>query len=137
MAATTVRDIITRAMRALNLIGADEDPDAGEASKHLATLNAMALGWDADKVHAGWQTVEISDDFPLEAKHEEGVTYLLAKRIAADSGITLSPDQRALADKGWARLCADYKARDTLRMDDGLRMPSERNFARLPPVGWW
>lgn len=135
--ATTVRDIVTRAMRELNLLGAGEDADAAEAAKHLATLNAMALGWDADKVHAGWQTVELSDDFPLEARHEEGVTYLLVKRMAGARGVDLTREQREMADKGWARLCADYKARDTLRMDAGLGMPSQRSGGVRSPTGWW
>lgn len=124
---TTVRAIVTRTMRELNLIGADEDPDAGEAAKVLAQLNMMALGWTADNIHTGWSTVALSDEFPLDAQHEEGVVYLLAKRVAGSRGQPLTLDQREGAERGLNRLMADYKAMETLRVDSGLQgMPSQR-----------
>jgi hypothetical protein len=124
---TTVRTIVTRALRELNLIGADETPDAGEAAKALASLNAMALGWSADNIHTGWPTVTLSDEFPLDARHEEGVTYLLAKRIAGSRAQALTAEQRSMAELGLSRLMADYKVLETLRVDDGLSvMPSQR-----------
>jgi hypothetical protein len=134
MTATTVRSVVIRALRELNQIGADEDPDAGEAAAALASLNAMALGWSADNIHTGWATVELSDDFPLEPRHEEGVAYLLAKRIAGARGQALTPEQREYAELGLNRLQADYKAVESLRVDAGLaRMPSQRPMSRY---GW-
>jgi len=124
---TTVLTIVTRAMRELNLVGADETPDAGEAAKWLTTLNAMALGWSADNIHTGWATVTLSDDFPLEAKHEEGVVFMLAKRIAGSRSQALTLEQRDAAEQGRSRLSADFKAIEGLRVDDGLQwMPSQR-----------
>lgn len=124
---TTVRTIVTRALRELNLIGADETPDAGEAAKALAALNAMALGWSADNIHTGWSEVTLSDDFPLDARHEEGAVFLLAKRIAGSRGQPLTPQQREYAELGLSRLMADYKTLETLRVDAGLAtMPSQR-----------
>jgi hypothetical protein len=126
---TTVRTIVTRALRDLNLIGADETPDASEAAKALAQLNSLALGWTADNIHTGWSTVELSDDFPLEAKHEEGVVYLLMEKIAGSRGQPLTAEQRKNAEKGLARLMADFKALETLRVDDALQfMPSQRRY---------
>lgn len=131
--AKTVRDVVTLAMRVPNFIGADEDPDSAVAQKAVDILNAMALGWEADHIHTGWPSdTSIEDDFPLEDGHYEGVTYLLAERMAAGRGTTLAPGNQKIAMKGFARLCADYKAAEVLRMDDGLRMPSQRNYSR-----WW
>lgn len=124
---TTVLTIVTRAMRGLNLIGADETPDAGEAAKWLSDLNAMALGWSADNIHTGWATVTLSDDFPLDPKHEEGVTFMLMKRVAGSRGQALTAEQREGAEQGRSRLSADFKAIEGLRVDDGLQwMPSQR-----------
>jgi len=123
----TVQNIVSRAMRELNLISAEEEPDANEASKALSMLNAMALGWSADNIHTGWSTVALTDDFPLEAKHEEGVVALLAERIAGSRGQGLTLGQRALAETGMSRLMADYKEIEPLRADEGLQiMPSQR-----------
>lgn len=131
---TTVQDIVTRAMRGLNLIGADEDPDAGEAAKALGDLNDLALGWSADNIHTGWSEVELTDDFPLEEKHKEGVIYLLIEKIAGGRGQPLTSEQRKGAEKGLARLMADYKALETLRVDEGLQsMPSQRRISG----GWY
>lgn len=127
--AKTVRDAITLAMKVPNYIGADETPDSAEAQKALDILNAMALGWEADHIHTGWPAdTSIEDDFPLEDRHFEGVTYLLAERLAAGRSETLALGNQKIAMKGFARLCADYKAAEVLRMDDGLRMPSQRNY---------
>lgn len=127
---TTVRTIVTRAMRELNQIGADETPDAVEAAKVLSQLNTMAFGWSADNIHTGWSEVALSDEFPLDAKHEEGVTFLLAEKVGGSRGQSLTPEQRKIAEKGLARLMADYKVLETLRVDAGLQsMPSQRRYA--------
>lgn len=126
---STVLDIVTRAHRVLNLTGANESPSSAAAAKALVLLNAMALGWEADNLHTGWATVALSDDFPLEAKHEEGVTYLLVRRIAGDRGMQVTPVQNATAETGFSRLVADYKSFEGLRVDPGLsRLPSQRRW---------
>lgn len=131
MASTTVRDIVTRAMREVNLIGADETPDSGEANKAVDQLNAMAMGWSADSINTGWSTVVLSDYFPLEPRHEEGVTFMLAKRLAGARGTALTPDQMRLAELGENRLASDYKAIEGLRVENGLAMmPSQRPLSR-------
>lgn len=132
---TTVRSVVARAMRELNLIGAGDDPDAAEADKALDMLNAMASGWSADNIHTGWSEVALSDDFPLDERHVEGVIYMLAERIAGSRGQPLTAGQRLGAELGRSRLMADYKVLEWLRVDDGLQaMPSQR---RMIGGGWY
>lgn len=117
---STVLDIVSRALRELNLVGAGDDPDSGLAAKTLDTLNGMGQGWEADGIHAGWPVCTLSDDFPLEPKHEEGVVYLLARRVAGGRGQQLTIPQAAMAETGYSRLVADYKTVENLRFDGGL-----------------
>lgn len=125
--ATQVREIVRDALRGLNLIPADAEPEPPEAVKTLGLLNDMALAWPADNIHTGWSRVGLADDFPLEEKHEEGVKALLARKIASARGMAIAAGLEHAAQTGLNRLMADYKVLDTLRMDTGLQsMPSQR-----------
>ncbi len=124
---TTINDIVTGALRNLNVIAAGEDPEAAVADEALTALNDMMLALPAKGVHAGWTELTLSDDFPLEDRHIEGVKWMLAGTISTGHGVTLSSKQEAKVSAGWLTLEADYKMLETLRCDDGLLyMPSQR-----------
>jgi hypothetical protein len=124
---STVLEIVTNALREAGMLGLSESADAGEAAFGLTQLNYMATAWDAQGIHTGWSDVTLSEDFPLEDRHREGVTYLLAAKIAASKGTALPPEAQAAAHRGWNLLAADYKNLETLRVDDGLQaLPSQR-----------
>ncbi len=124
---TTINDIVTGALRNLNVIAAGEDPEAAVADEALTALNDMMLALPAKGVHSGWTELTLSADFPLEDRHIEGVKWMLAGKIAPRHGVILNPEQVRDMKSGWLALEADYKMLETLRCDDGLlNMPSQR-----------
>lgn len=124
---TTVLTIVTNALRTAGMIGAIDAADAAEADVALNQLNDMALAWPAQGIHTGWSEVALSTEFPLEEQHREGVTYLLADKIASSRGTALAPADQMRAERGYRLLAADYKNLETLRVDEGLQaLPSQR-----------
>lgn len=123
---TTALDVVTQAMRNLNLIALDGTPDAGEGQWALDHLNGMALAWDAQGIHTGWATVALSDEFPLDDRHKSGVVYMLMERLSKGP---LSGAEKAMAERGYANLAADYKTVEPMRLDDGL-------LNGIPPGSW-
>jgi hypothetical protein len=109
--------IVTRALKRLGLVEPGESPAAADAEDGLAALNAMLAGWAADGMN-------VSPDVPLPAKHEEGVTALLAVRLAPDYNRTPNALVFADAEKGMQRLQADYISAPLAAFDLALRMPS-------------
>jgi hypothetical protein len=93
--------IVTRALKRLGLVEPGETPAAADAEDGLAALNAMLAGWAADGIN-------VSPDVPLPAKHEEGVTALLAVRLSEDYGRSPGPILLRDANAGMRRLEADY-----------------------------
>jgi hypothetical protein len=110
--------IVTRALKRLALVEPGESPAAADAADGLAALNAMLAGWEADGIN-------VSPDVPLPAKHEEGVTALLAVRLAGDYGKEAGSQVYADARTGMARLEADYISAPLAVFDSALvGMPS-------------
>lgn len=123
----TINTVVTDAMRRLNMMAAGQDPDAAEADEALRLLNDMMLSLPAKGVHAGWTELALSDDFPLEDKHINGVKWMLVKAITSVNGMSLSREQQENVTEGWLLLESDYKILETLRVDNGLsNMPSQR-----------
>ena len=125
---TTMQDIVTGAARRIRIIGAGESLSAEDSSDILAALNTLMAQWQAEGIDIGWTTsLAASATFPLEAKHEDGVKALLAKRVAEDFGEPVSNALAVAAIAGWQLLWADYHVPDSMRVDDALRyMPSRR-----------
>ena len=127
----TVETIVTGAMRNLNLLAAGQDADAAEAAEILTSLNDMMLAMPAKGIHTGWTTLTLTDNFPLEDRHIEGVKWVLAEKIAPTHGVKLSVEQLWLARDGRIALESDYKVHEDLRVDAGLQyMPSQRRWWR-------
>jgi hypothetical protein len=122
--------IVTRALKRLNLVAPGEDPAAADAEDGLAALNAMLAGWQADGVN-------VSPDVPLPAKHEEGVVALLAVRLAPDYGKEASALVYADASKGMDRLYADYISAPIATFDQAIvNTPSRSTIATASVDDW-
>lgn len=123
----TINTIVTDAMRRVNMVAAGQDPDAAEADEALRQLNDLMLSLPAKGVHTGWTELTLSDDFPLEDRHIDGVKWMLAEAIVPANGMSLTREQAQKAAQGWLLLEGDYKILETLRVDGGLAsMPSQR-----------
>jgi hypothetical protein len=111
--------IVTRALKRLGVIDPSESPSASEAADGLATLNAMLASWAAHGVN-------VSPDVPLPAKHEKGVTALLAVDLSAEYPGSLTPRVEADAAEGWQALQAEYISAPLATFDCALiGMPSK------------
>jgi hypothetical protein len=123
----TISTMVTNSMRRINMLAAGQDADAAEADEVLGILNDMMLALPAKGVHTGWTTLALTDNFPLEDRHIEGVTWMLSEAITGGSGMSLSAEQQKKANAGWLALEADYKILERLRVDTGLSgLPSQR-----------
>lgn len=126
----TMRDIVTRAMRRLGVIRVDQIPDASEAAEVLRGLNGMMLEWPAEGVDTSHVELALNDLFPLDTKYEDGVSTLLAVRIADEYGATLKPATVTAAGECWKNLLAAYlDIAEEAEFDPVLvHMPSQRHL---------
>jgi hypothetical protein len=123
-------EIVTRALKRLGLVEPGESPAAADAEDGLAALNAMLAGWEADGIN-------VSPDVPLPAKHEEGVTALLAVRLAPDYGKEPSALVYADASKGLTRLEADYISAPLATFDHAIvNTPARMTIATASVDDW-
>lgn len=125
---TSVRDICIEALNELQYFPANETPAAADVETARVRLNRMLRGWKADGVDVGLTVdLELADDFPMGAEHEEGVIALLAKRVAPAFNIMASQETQARALDGWQRILATYVVTPDASFDKALtRLPSRR-----------
>lgn len=124
---TTLRDIVTNALRDARIIAAEETPSAADAAEGLRYLNQMMTQFAAADVFTGWADLTLNDTFPLEDKHRAGVTAMLQKALSEAFGRPITQDLAMRAQRGESLLLADYADLDPLRMDTAIRrMPSQR-----------
>lgn len=126
----TINDIVKGALQKLGVIAGNESPEANDAAYCLEELNDMMAEMDGQQVYVNWQTVALSDTFPLDAHHVGGVKAMLAVRVCPAFGgdSLLSMTTVKQANDGYSRLWGDYHRPDELSTDDGL--------AKLPGV-WY
>lgn len=123
--------IVTRALRRLKVLGANEDPAAADAADGLAALNAMLAAWQAKGVY-------VAGDVPLEARFEEGVVALLAVRLADDFSATASASVVRDAEEGWNALTAAFCPVPSAQFDSALtNMPSQHNWVSTALTPLW
>lgn len=113
---TTALQLVTRSLRICKVIDAAQAPSSLDYETAQTALNAMLTRWEATGLAMGWQNVDNpSDALPLPPEAEECVAYQLAKRIAVEYGVMLSPDVEQMA--------SDFM-NDLLR-DRAVEMPIE------------
>ena len=82
------------------MIDALESPSAADTAHATEALSAMI---------ASWETYQLAGDIlPIDARFEQGVTALLAVRLAEDYGKTPGPVLMRDADNGWTALLAAF-----------------------------
>lgn len=101
---TTVRDIVTRALRKTKIVGHGETAAAENAAAGLEDLNMMLAAWKLAGVNISHTTLDLSDTFPLAPEYEEGTVYMLAQRIAEDFAVPVGFD----ADDFFRKIQAAY-----------------------------
>ena len=127
----TVRNIVTRSLRRINVTDAGEEAAAHDADAGLEAYNELFFGWVSEGVDTSPSELGLNDTFPLDKRHERGIVALLAVRLADDYDQGVSPILARDADTGWRALQADYVYIEPLRSQEALQeMPSLRRFWR-------
>lgn len=119
--APTMRDVVEGALKRLRAINPRKTVDGIAASDGLVALNEMMHAWKGVGVNTDHETLELSDDFPLDEEHIQGVKALLSVRLSSDYNLPLTDALVRDADMGWEALCAEFmEASDNAEFDTGL-----------------
>lgn len=111
MATTT--QIVTRALRRLQVIPSGGTPSAEDLADGTEALTAMVNSWEAEGLSG--------DVLPLDARFEQGVVAMLAKRLAPEFGVQVDPDLRQDAADGWSQISAAFFPVPHSRFDTALK----------------
>lgn len=138
----TVSDLVTRALQRLFVVEGGESAEAADSALVLSAFNALVDGWFADGltvVADETATVPVAlvegtsyaldDNFPLLARHFEGVAAMLAVSCAPDFQADLTPSLVKDATDGRQRLDAAFMPSMVSTVDRALR--------RLPSSVLW
>lgn len=81
----TVSKIISRSLRLLKVLDANEAASSEDAKTAIEALNAMCTRWEANGLAIGWQRVDTPDDtMPSPDEAEEAIVFNLAVRLAGE-----------------------------------------------------
>ena len=102
---STNLQIITDALRSINVIDETETPSAEQGIACLRQLNQMMAEWEVGDVVLGYfAQTSTADTCPVPDWAEGGVSGMLALRIAPDYGAQISIPVAAKADAGYSKI---------------------------------
>jgi hypothetical protein len=116
----TMSDVVTAALKRLRVINARRTPDAYAMDDGIKALNAMLHSWKGNGVDIGHMDLDSGDDFPLDDEHVQGVTAMLAIRLADSYGLEPAASIVRDATEGWSALLAEYVEPGDAEIDNGL-----------------
>jgi hypothetical protein len=117
---TTVRSIITKAMRKVQILAAGEDPSAAEGADGLDAFNEMMAGLKLESIPLDWRNLTLDDDVPLPPEHIRGVIHLLGVELAPEYGKEVDPTIALIAERARRLLQGHYKDIRQMSVDPGL-----------------
>lgn len=121
----TILELITGALRKLNVINEVETPSAEQGAKCLEALNDMLEQWEEDGIKLQYfRQSATSATFPCPDYTIAGVRAALAIRVAGDFGAIVSTELAAEYDSGFSTI---------LRKAMTKALP-EASMAHLPGV---
>ena len=104
MAITNIQ-VITDALRLINVISEIDTPSAEQGSHALRRLNQMIAQWEVDTVKFGYfAQSSTTDTCPIPDWAERGVTGQLALDLCPTYGASISAEGAKLADEGWTTI---------------------------------
>ena len=114
-------DIITTALRIINIINETEAAPSELASEGLEAMNDMLADWEVDGIELGYfPQTNLAATSPLEAKDRRGVKYNLGIEIAGRKNFPISEATIFVAKKSKARL------------EKGTSEVIENSFSHMP-----
>jgi hypothetical protein len=98
-------DLITGALRKLNVINEIATPSAEQGADCLEALNDMLAQWEADGISLQYfKQSSTTDAFPCQDYTVTGVRAALAIRVAGDFSASVSTELAAEFDSGFATI---------------------------------
>lgn len=107
----TVIDLLTDALRMLNVIDVYESPSAEDGIKALHVLNEMMADAQADGIRMGWHPIadaDIAVDAPLRDEDIRAVKQCLCLELCPYFGMEPLEQQKSLAADAYAKLAKRY-----------------------------
>lgn len=102
MPSLTNIQIITRALRKINVNPEGVTPTAEQTEDCLAELNTMMAKWEEDDVFLQYfAQTSASDTFPCQEYTHQGVIGMLALRVAPNYSVAASQEAIDYARDGW------------------------------------
>lgn len=104
----TMLAIVTGGYRRLGLLRNNETLEAEEAAIGLSALNGMMHNWRNYSVDIEHTSLDLADTFPLDEKYDDGVSAMLAVRVAGENGDEVPAQTARSASECWTSLLAEY-----------------------------
>lgn len=102
---STNRDLITSALRKLNVIDENEAPSAEQGVQGLETLNDMMADMAKDGIRLGWYPqTSLAATAPIADENIRGVKYCLTVELGGEYDITVPQYVLNTAANAYARL---------------------------------
>lgn len=101
----TLIELITQALRKVNIIAQNAAPSAGQAAECLGQLNIMFPMWEESDIFLQWYTqTDTAAEYPGPDYSQQGVIGALAIAIAGNYGRQIPPTLSNPAGTGYADL---------------------------------
>ena len=98
-------EVISRALRELNVIAEGKTASAAQGAQCIEKLNDMMLMWEINDIDYGWfAQSDTSDDCPIPDYAILGVTTNLGVVCASQYGATVSAEHATVADRTYRML---------------------------------
>lgn len=117
---TTARVVVTRSLKLLRVIAAEETPTASQMADGLDSLNDLLHSLKSHNADIDHQDLTADDDLPVPPEHIRPIKYLLASEMAPEYGTQLTPEVAVEAKAAMPTLQAYYRRTAKLRVDDGI-----------------
>lgn len=119
-------EVITDALRIINVINNIQAPKAEQSSQGLTALNDMLADWQEDGIELGYYPqTSLAAAIPVQDQYLRGIKYNLAEELSIHYGTELLPTAKKIAANSYARL-----AKDTLEVVESSmdHLPSGYNY---------
>lgn len=101
-------EIITDALRLLNVINNIQAPTSEQSSQGLTALNDMLADWQEDGIELGYYPqTSLAATIPVQDQYLRGIKYNLAEELSTSYGTELLPKAQQIAAKSYARLAKE------------------------------
>ena len=133
-----VENIVTRALRLIQVIDPLQSVKSADMETAIVALNGMMARIEADGIALGWSPVaNPSDDLPLPVEAEQAIAYNLAVTVAPEYGVTPLPAVQGMAITGMADLMRDVAVATPIRPILSVPLPDNWDIRDLTGSSWF